>query len=85
MTGTPEFEKRVLQKIRKDYQIGSEDKDDIVFTGQRVRWHRTVLTVDQDKAIEELAEIQVPKGLKDETLCTAAQHTEYRSLLGSLN
>ena len=52
MTGTPEFEKLALQKIRKDYQIGSEDKDDIVFTGQRVRWHGTVLTVDQDKAIE---------------------------------
>ena len=85
MTGTPEFEKRVLQRIRKDYQIGSEDKDDIVFTGQRVRWHGSVLTVDQDKAIEELAEIQTPKGLKDETLCTASQHTEYRSLLGSLN
>ena len=85
MTGTAEFEKLVLQQIRKDYQIGSEDKDDVVFTGQRVRWQGAVLTVDQDKAIEELAEIQVPKGLKDETMCTPAQHTEYRSLLGSLN
>ena len=31
MAGSPEFEKRVLSKIRKDFNVGSEDKNDIMF------------------------------------------------------
>ena len=34
MAGSPEFEKRVLAKIRKDFNVGSEDKNDIMFVGQ---------------------------------------------------
>ena len=38
MAGSPEFEKRVLSKIRKDFNVGSEDKNDIMFVGQRIKW-----------------------------------------------
>ena len=38
MAGSPEFEKRVLSKIRKDFNVGSEDKNDIMFIGQRIKW-----------------------------------------------
>ena len=38
MAGSPEFEKRVLAKIRKDFNVGSEDKNDIMFVGQRIKW-----------------------------------------------
>ena len=41
--------------------------------------------VDQDKAIEELTEVQFDKSLKDDVACNPSLHTEYRSLLGSLN
>jgi hypothetical protein len=57
----------------------------VVFTGQRVRWEGRKLVVDQDKAVEDLSEVNLDKHLKDDTPCTASQHTEFRSLLGSLN
>ena len=79
------MKKKVLERTRKDFQVGSEDIDEIVFTGQRIRWKGNTLVVDQDKAIEELSEIQFDKALKDEVACNPTLHTEYRSLLGSLN
>jgi len=48
------MKKKVLERIRKDFQVGSEDIDEIVFTGQRIGWKGNTLVVDQDKAIEEL-------------------------------
>ena len=52
------MKKKVLERIRKEFQVGSEDIDEIVFTGQRIRWKGKALVIDQDKAIEELSEIQ---------------------------
>ena len=62
-----------------------KDKNDVVFTGQRIRWEGRKLVVDQDKAVEELSEVNLEKHLKDDAPCTASQHTGFRSLLGSLN
>ena len=33
-----EFLERVVQALRRDFQVGSEDKNDIMFVGQRIRW-----------------------------------------------
>ncbi len=85
LTGNQAFCKGVLEALRKDYKFGSEDQDDLVFTGQRVRWQGNTVVVDQDKAVEELSEIEVPKGTSDATPCDAKMHTEFRSVLGSLN
>ena len=59
--------------------------DDITFTGQRVRWNGNCITIDQDRAIEELTEIVLDKSLPDTQKCNPQQHTSFRSLLGSLN
>ena len=32
------MEQRVLTRLRKDFQVGSEDWNDVTFTGQRSRW-----------------------------------------------
>ena len=58
---------------------------DVTFTGQRVRWSDNCITVDQDRAIEELTEIVMGKSLPDTQKCNPQQHTAFRSLLGSLN
>jgi len=79
------MKKKTLDRIRKDFQVGSEDIDGVIFTGQRIRWKGNTLVVDQDKAIEELTEVQFDKSLKDDVACNPSLHTEYRSLLGSLN
>ena len=37
-TGGTEMEQRVLTRLRKDFQVSSEDWNDVTFTGQRSRW-----------------------------------------------
>ena len=85
MTGTSEFFTTICDNLKKDYQIGSGDRNDVVFTGQRVRWQGNTLVVDQEKAVEELSEVQLEKNLPDNTPCTPTLHTEFRSLVRSLN
>ncbi len=41
MSGGKEFEEKVLQRLRSDFTIGSEERDDVVFVGQRIRWVQT--------------------------------------------
>ena len=90
-TGTITFRNTILGGIRKTFQVGSEDVNDVLFVGQRVRWApkgsnpNGCLVVDQEKAIEELHEIEFDKTLKDDVACNPSLHTEYRSVLGSLN
>ena len=35
MTGTPAFKRKVVEALRKDFKVGSEDIDDYMFVGQR--------------------------------------------------
>ena len=83
--GSPAFYDKVIKRIKADYLVGSEDTNDVTFTGQRVRWEKNAIVVDQDKAVEELSEIKLEKNLPDPTPCSPSMHTEYRSVLGSLN
>ena len=50
--GSNEMHKQVIDRLRKEFKVGSEDKDDVMFTGQRIRWRENSLVVDQDKAVE---------------------------------
>ena len=61
ITGSKKFWEHVVGKLRKDYQIGSEDKGDVVFTGQRIRKQGVPIILDQDKGIEELSVIKLDK------------------------
>eukprot|EP00439_Symbiodinium_sp_Y106_P057758 s4162_g8.t1 len=38
ISGTPEFLTWFLKKIKEHFTVGHEDKNDLTFTGQRVRW-----------------------------------------------
>ena len=56
--GGTEMEQRVLARLRKDFQVGSEDWNDVTFTGQRIRWtqaHQTgsYIEVSQEKAVRK--------------------------------
>ena len=41
--GNAKFHKTVIESLRKDFRVGSEDLNDVMFVGQRCRW------VDKDK------------------------------------
>ena len=90
MAGSPEFEKGVLSKIRKDFNVGSEDKNDFMFVGQRIKWQKhdkpgDFISCDQKLAVDQLEEIKVDKQMKDNVPCSPSMHTAYRSVLGQLN
>ena len=79
----------MAQRVRKDFQVGSEDWNDVAFTGQRIRWTQDPQTgpyieVSQDKAIDELEEIPVGLNTKEDLHCTPPVHTMYRSHLGQV-
>ena len=88
-TGGTEMEQRVLARLRKDFQDGSEEWNDVLFTGERIRWMRDLQSgpstkVSQEQAIEELEEIPVDRNTKGFHY-TPTVHTRYRSLLGQIS
>jgi hypothetical protein len=97
MAGDEHFRNTVMANIRRDFQVGSEDKNDITFVGQRIRWigkdgkpatsatHGSYISVDQKVAIEDLEEVQFDKSMKDNVVCDPRMHTSYRSVLGQIN
>ena len=91
ISGTPQFLKWFLEKIKKHFAVGHEDVNDLMFTGQRVRWvfdehkKKKYISIDQKLSVQELEEISIPRHLKDTDLCDKQLHTSYRSLLGSIN
>ena len=83
------MEQRVLTGLRKDVQVGSENWNDMTFTGQRIRRKKESQTashiaVSQQKVIDELKEILVERNTKEDLHCTLAMHTMYKSLLGQI-
>ena len=71
VSGTSEFLTWFLKKIREHFTVGHEDKIDLTFTGQRVRWvldaqgQKKYISIDQKLCVSELEEIVIPKNLKD--------------------
>ena len=79
-TNGTETEQRVLARLRTDFQVGSDDWNDVSFTGQRNRWTKdsqsgSCIEVSQQKAIDELEEIPVERHTKEDLRCTPAMHT----------
>ena len=73
------MEQRVLTKLRKDFQVGSEDWNEVLFTKRRFHWEkdpqlRPSIEVTQEKAIEELEEIMVEKSTKEDLYYTCNAH-----------
>ena len=90
LTGSSVFETKVVNNLKKDFKVGSEDKNDIEFVGQRCRWigqgkPGAYIRVDQEKKVEELSEIPVPKNIAEKILCPKDIHTQFRSVLGQIN
>ena len=81
MSGSSYFHKKVADSLRKEFQVGSEDLNDVMFVGQRVKWldrqdgKKRHIRVDQEVKVEEMSEIQFDKSLKDDVACTKDLHT----------
>ena len=89
MAGDKVFESKVLSSLRKNFAVGSEDKNDIMFVGQRIKWkthdkYGPYISVDQKLAVDSVEEVKIDKSLKDNIQCNPQLHTAYRSVLGQL-
>ena len=76
--------------LEKDFQVGSEDWNYMLFKGQRICWMKDPqsgpsLELSQERAIEELEEVPVGKNAKEDLHCTPTMHRSYRSLLEQIN
>ena len=71
------MEQRVLARLRKDFQVGSADWNDGLFTGPTIRWMKDLqsgscIEVSLEKATEELEEISVERNTKENLQCNRA-------------
>ena len=90
MAGDKVFADKVLANVRKDFKVGSEDKNDIMFVGQRIRWkthdkHGPYISCDKKLAVDAVEETKREKHLKVNLACDPHTHTAYRSVLGQLD
>ena len=60
----------LVTEIGKEYKIGSEDWNDVMFCGQRAKWifteriEKDHIDVDQERGIDDLAEVIYDKKLR---------------------
>lgn len=90
MSGEKAFEEQVMARVRQDFAVGSEGKNDIMFVGQRTKWkchekYGHYISVDQKLAADAVEEVKIDRNLKDSIACSPQMHTAYRSVLGQLN
>eukprot|EP00435_Cladocopium_sp_Y103_P063413 s690_g25.t1 len=89
MGGDQVFEDKVLARLRRDFAVGSEDKNDVMFVGQRIKWkthekYGSYISVDQKLAVDAVEEVKIDKTLKDNIQCNPQLHTAYWSVLNWL-
>lgn len=74
--------------VKPQLKIGHEDINNLMFTGQRVKWtidektkKKSHTVVEESLCVSELTEV---KGLQDDEKCDNELHTAYRSFVGSI-
>ena len=77
--GGKEMEQRVLTRLGNDFQVGSEDLNNVTFARQRMRWTQDTqngpyIEVSQNNAIGEMEEIPVERHTKEHFHCTPSMH-----------
>ena len=92
MAGDKVFESKVLSSLRKNFAVGSEDKNDIMFVGQRIIWkihdkYGPYISVGQKLAVDsmQLKKSRSTSLWKDNVQCNPRLYTAYQSVLGQLN
>ena len=75
-----EFLSKVVSVLRRDFKVGSEDSNDVLFVGQWVKWidyqdpRKSHIRVDPEIRIEELSEIAFDSSSRDNIKCTTELH-----------
>ena len=79
---SPEVMAYVVNEIGKEYKIGSEGWNGIMFCGQRTKSH---IDMHQERGTDDLAEVVYDKKLDLDVACDADLHHQFRSGAGAVN
>ena len=72
MAGNTHFMDNVYKPLVNDFQVGSEDTNNVEFVGQRIKWIpatdkvKAHISVDQNKNIDGLIDVEFQHDLKDD-------------------
>ena len=88
-SGTTEFNRTVVDKLRKAFPIGKESKGDFVYCGLQIHTLNTsegiVVTVDQLEYVQRIEGIPLQKeDRQSDVLANKPQHEAYMELVGKL-
>ena len=85
--GTENFYKKVIEKLKKKFLIGSSESIAFTYVGLSIRSYRDGITVDQIQYIAGLAQIPISKKRASEKNVNldGKEKKEYRALVGQLN
>ena len=73
-TGTDDVLLSFAKELKKSFQIGSLDENEVMFCGQRILKQGATVTVHQNRCIEDLHEALIPKGQGYRFSCGAKSH-----------
>ena len=84
------MEQHVLDRLRINFHVGSEDWNAVTCKGQRTRWMKgpqlgSCIEVSQRKIFDGLEDIPVERNTIEDLHCSLQCITWYRSLLGQIN
>ena len=86
--GSKRFLSTVIERLRKDFTIGSESEEEFLYCGVQVRSVFTdrglVITLDQSLYVESIEPMQVPSKT-DGGFLSQQETTQYKGLVGKLS
>ena len=91
IAGTDSLISSVLEALHSVFSVGSEKREDNVFYGVHLECKRDddgnliEITLDQQKCIDEIAEISLEESTDRARLLNAKETTLYRGLIGALS
>ena len=83
--GTPDFEKNVIMKVKKQFSIGSNETNSFKYVGVNVENVNGTIGVDQEHYIQGLQEISIHSDRLRSDELTREEKKEFRALVGQLN
>ena len=82
-SGSPRFEKRVMDPLRNKFQVGSEETAEFRYVGMKIEQFRSVIKISQEHYLASVEVPDVPLG-KDEDIMTEEGQEIYRGVVGKI-
>ena len=83
--GTDLFFRLVIENLGKTFQFGSESIQDFTYCGIQLSKIENGISLSQEKYIESLKEIVVPRIRSQNDLLSNTEYSEFRTVLGNLS